>query len=156
VTWANLLKIIVKGKAGEDRAAGRPSSSQANDDMESISSLIAEKRARHKNIGYFSEKRRFRRYRDGQKAICYTHMSHPIEIKVLDASLGGLRLKTDSMIRVESDIGILLNFKGESAHFMVKVLWEARDNGAYQYGVNFARFDQEKNTQVMQYLAGLK
>jgi hypothetical protein len=104
---------------------------------------------------YFIEKRRFQRFRDGQHIFCYPMTSFPIKGKVLDASLGGLRLKANEMLQRDTDIGVVLYFKGVATQFLVRVLWEAGEEGDYEYGVEFVK-QRNNSREVLQYISHLK
>lgn len=104
---------------------------------------------------YFIEKRRFQRYRDGQHIFCYPMSSLPIKGKVLDASLGGLRLKANEMLQRDTDIGVVLYIKGVTTQFLVRILWEAGDEGDYEYGVEFVK-QRNNSRDVLQYISHLK
>jgi hypothetical protein len=105
---------------------------------------------------YYSEKRMFQRYADGREAVCYPMTSLPIKAMVLDASLGGLRIKSQGMLRISTDVGVVLNIKGKTAHFLVKILWEAERNGDFEYGLEFVKDRANNNRHVVEYIAQLK
>ncbi|MDQ7824599.1 MAG: PilZ domain-containing protein [Candidatus Eremiobacteraeota bacterium] len=105
---------------------------------------------------YFAEKRRFSRYAHCQEIFCYPMTSLPMRAMVLDASLGGLRLKTAENIEVNSNVGITLEIKGHMAQFLVKVLWESKSSDSYQYGVCFEKTEHNNNRELVNYIALLK
>lgn len=111
-----------------------------------------------KNSGerfYFTEKRRFQRYQDGQDVFCYPMTSFPIRARILDASIGGLKIKVNDILKINTDIGVVLYSRGKSNHFLVKVLWESEKDGAYEYGVEFVK-QKNDNREVLQYISCLK
>jgi hypothetical protein len=122
--------------------------------LEFAGRYFAERRLEKKRKAH-QQKRRFQRYNDGQKALCYS--SHRSFIsQVVDAGLGGMRLKTDSVLTEDSPISLVIHFKGEMAHFFVKILWQADLQGSYEYGVQFSKMDRYKNSPLLRYIAHLK
>jgi hypothetical protein len=156
--WANILAGMVMGKKDKTSGNGieRLQIRRAGDGLDLSMKWLAERKTPENGRQYYSEKRRFNRYNDGQEVLCYPMTSFPVQAQVLDASLGGLRIKAKEMMELNTDVGVVLQFKGESAHFIVKVLWQAKREGDYEYGLEFSRADQGKNRQVLQYIANLK
>lgn len=124
-------------------------------DMLSINVHWVVNRANEKK-NYYAEKRRFPRYGDGQPAFCYPLTSMPVKAEVIDAGLGGLRIRSEGMIRINTEMGIVLFFNGRTTHLLVKVLWENDKGGKFEYGLEYAKLMNNSNRDVVDYIANLK
>jgi hypothetical protein len=156
--WADILASMVMKKKETRTLSGieRINTRRNGEKLDLSMKWAVDRREKENDRRYYSEKRRFNRYDDGREIICFPMTALPIKAQVLDASLGGMRLKADEMIRVNTDVGVVLDIKGQSAHFLVQVLWEEKREDSYEYGVRFARMEHDNNQQVVQYIAQLK
>jgi len=105
---------------------------------------------------YYSEKRRFNRLRDRREIYCYPLSSLPIKAELMDASLGGLRIKARNMIQINTSMGVAFYIKGELSSFLVKVLWESKSDEEFEYGLEFSKSEGMCNKFVANYLNYLK
>ncbi len=105
---------------------------------------------------YYSEKRRFQRLKDKREIFCYPLSSLPIKAELMDASLGGLRIKARNMIHINSSMGVAFFIKGELSSFLVKVLWESRNDEEFEYGLEFSKNEGKSNKYVSSYLNFLR
>lgn len=101
------------------------------------------------------DRRKFRRFGDNQEIECYPMTEVPIKARIIDASLGGLRLKTRSMLRINTNLGLVLCIRGKAANFVVKVLWESKNEGNFEYGVKFSETYLYNNKQLIEYISTL-
>jgi hypothetical protein len=154
--WAGILaNMVMRKKETKSPIGVEKVNTRRNEEALNLNMRWAVDR-RESGRQYYSEKRRFHRYNDGQEVFCYPMTALPIKAQVLDASLGGMRIKANEMIRVNTDVGVVLHIKGQSAHFLVQVLWEEKREDSYEYGVRFARMEHDNNQQVIRYISDLK
>ncbi|MDQ7825889.1 MAG: PilZ domain-containing protein [Candidatus Eremiobacteraeota bacterium] len=102
------------------------------------------------------EKRRSRRYPDGQRAICHPDGLSSFNAQVVDASPGGLRIRTEGALALESWVSIVLRFGGEMGLFFVKTVWRGEREGSHEYGVLFSKIDQNGKGPLGRYLTHLR
>ncbi len=152
--WVEALKNVFQ-KREEPVAEAREQTKKPYDECLSMNYGWVYNRKNPAERFYYSEKRRFSRYNDGQEIFCYPMTSFPIKARVMDASLGGLRLMSQEMLRLDTDMGIVLYIKGSTAQFLVKVLWESKKQDSFEYGVEFVK-QQNNNQEVLQYISFLK
>lgn len=105
---------------------------------------------------YYSEKRRFNRLKDEREIYCYPLSSLPLKAELMDASLGGLRIKVRNMIKINTSMGVAFYIKGELSSFLVKVLWESKNDEEFEYGLEFSKSEGTCNKFVANYLNYLK
>jgi hypothetical protein len=117
---------------------------------------LVERRPEKSKSWYTNEKRQARRYRDGQSTFCYPVNSHSFNAQIIDASLGGLRIKTDAVLAKNSHVSLILKFGDEIGQFFVKILWQLIGQGSCEYGVLFSKMDQKKNSPLRRYIAHLQ
>jgi hypothetical protein len=153
--WVNVIGKMIMAK-DEKAPEGKPVSLRTHKNGLNIKMdwLVNQKSSERRS--YYAEKRMFQRYADGREAVCYPMTSLPIKARVLDASLGGLRIKSKEMLGIYTDIGLVLNIRGRTAHFLVKVLWQAEGDSDFEYGLEFVKDRANNNRHVIEYIAQLK
>ena len=92
---------------------------------------LVERRPLRSKSWYTSEKRHSRRYCDCQKVFCHPVGSHSFNAQVIDASLGGLRIKTDALLTIDSWLSLVLKIGEEIGLFFVKILWQGKRQDSY-------------------------
>lgn len=112
-------------------------------------------RINRNGISFAIDNRKFERFNDGQEILCYPMTDLPVRANVLDASLGGLRLRTREMVKINTNIGLVLCVRGRTTSFVVKVLWESKKQENYEYGVEFSREHMKDNKKVIEYISTL-
>jgi|GEM_PF-1531134 hypothetical protein len=152
----NALRRIFRKKPQEVK---RPEPSVRFDDLTGLTArylLYNSIPATQQTRNYYSEKRRFGRLKDRRDIYCYPLSSLPVKAELMDASLGGLRIKAKEMIQINTNMGVAFYLKGELSSFLVKVLWESKSNEEYEYGLEFSKNEGKCNKYVVSYLNHLK
>lgn len=148
--WNNVVgKMVMKRRYGN--SGGSMLYVRSQDELANKKTSDANFSAAKKH----SEQREFERYADGQVTSCYPIKSNPLKAQIVNASLGGLKLRTREMVRLNTDVGLVVFFRGKRANFVVKVLWEARKSYGYEYGVEFSRSYLMDNKAVIEYISSL-
>jgi hypothetical protein len=159
VLTMNLLQMVVKRFRSERRRGDSivvPRLDNCHGKLELRGGWLVEGRPQRSNSWYTDEKRSFRRYRDGQRVPCYSASSEFLNAQVIDASLGGLRIKTDALLAIDSCLSVVLKFGEEIGLFFVRILWQGKRQDSYEYGVQFSKMDQKRDSPLRRYIAHLK
>lgn len=101
-------------------------------------------------------KRKHDRYRVEKEVLFVSGNGLPHNAVIMDASMGGLRIKTREMVRLNTDVGVLLCINGRTAQFLVKIVWEANHNGTFEYGSEFVQSKVNDMSLVSRYVSRLK
>lgn len=158
VRWANIIGKVAMGarayrdpmlyvRCREDRS-GQSTSLYAWD-------RDSARAAAEKAPGSPRDKRLHPRYSDGQETICYPISALPFKVKIMDASLGGLKIQSRSPVALQSEIGIVLSSRGRSSQILVKVLRESRHEDCYEYGVEYIKAGYNNIENYMDYVTRL-
>jgi hypothetical protein len=152
--WMNEIGSWIKGKIGEfctstgidklcEKRSGQGSFFSVNNAPSS------------KNTSG-SDRRKSARYRDGRSIYCIPRQGLPFNAQVLDASVGGLRIRTTELLQPNTVIGVIPNSRGASDQYHVRVMWEAKRNGINQYGLEFRRANADDMNKITRYISPLK
>jgi len=105
---------------------------------------------------YVKEKRKSRRFRDGQRVACHPAASHSFSALVIDAGLGGLRLRTETVLSRGTTISLVVKFGREITQFHVKVLRTTEKDDTFEYGTAFSGMDMKCSRPLHRYIRHLQ
>lgn len=88
-----------------------------------------------------SEKRKFNRWGLEQESAFVDMRGEKKEVDIIDISIGGMRIETDSIIDEESELSGEFSVLPNIGPFFVKgkVVWVVKSNDRFESGVKFER-----------------
>ena len=98
------------------------------------------------------EKRKHPRLSMCELTYLYPINRPPFQGKILDISLGGVRLETREKIEIGTHMGFVLYNRGVIVKILVTTRWESKEASDYIYGAEFESFDPREKEYIMQYI----